>query len=155
MRGWQDVVIPPEGIADFAHAPAPYYLDDDATETAPERTITLLFIGTIPPDEWHIPHNVRLEVQRHHGQRPGYLISEQRTEDYQRDLASSVFCLAPSGQGGGWGMRFGSAVVTGCIPVIVMDNSTEVSKGATLMHMTVHRPCLFMAWVRRGRLRFE
>lgn len=41
----QDIVIPPEGIADFAHAPAPYYLF--GAETAPERNITFLFIGTI------------------------------------------------------------------------------------------------------------
>jgi hypothetical protein len=74
----------------------------------------------------HIPHNVRLEIQKHHASRPGYIISDQTTGDYQKKLASSVFCLAPSGKGGGWGMRFGSAVLTGCIPVIIMDNSTEV-----------------------------
>ena len=47
---------------------------------------------------------------------------------YVEKLASSYFCLAASGKGGGWGMRFGSAVLSGCIPLIVMANSTEVPR---------------------------
>jgi hypothetical protein len=41
------------------------------------------------------------------------------TDDYARDYASSVFCLAAAG--GGWGKRGIVATMYGCIPVAATD----------------------------------
>jgi len=67
-------------------------------------------------------------VAEAHAHRPGYSVSGESITpvEYQRRMTSSLFCLAPSGHGGGWGIRVGNAVVVGCIPVIVQDNVTEV-----------------------------
>ena len=46
-----------------------------------------------------------------------YMVTDQKVRNYPEILATSQYCLGTSGKGGGWGMRFGSAVVAGCIPV--------------------------------------
>ncbi|KAK3266985.1 hypothetical protein CYMTET_24426 [Cymbomonas tetramitiformis] len=53
---------------------------------------------------------------------PGYVIKE-RDPQYEPMLASSVFCLSPTGAG--WGRRTTLAMMYGCIPVIVQDDVSQ------------------------------
>jgi hypothetical protein len=53
---------------------------------------------------------------------PGFVILET-DPDYYANLARSVFCLAPTGDG--WGRRTTLATMYGCIPVIIQDDVSQ------------------------------
>jgi hypothetical protein len=59
----------------------------------------------------------RQTVARLFSDTPGYVITAQHISNYQEQLASSKFCLAPAGWG--WGGRMKVALLHGCVPVIV------------------------------------
>ena len=58
--------------------------------------------------------------------RPGVVITEH-TKAYDKELADSVFCLALPGDG--WSSRVLDAVVHGCVPVIIQDESNMFFEG--------------------------
>lgn len=61
----------------------------------------------------------RQKIFFHHGNRTSYQITTS-TPTYAKDMARSVFCLAPTG--GGHGKRNIIVSLAGCIPVTVTDN---------------------------------
>ncbi|KAK3243345.1 hypothetical protein CYMTET_46992 [Cymbomonas tetramitiformis] len=118
----QDIVIPPLQIQAHTRPPSPHFSNGPPVK----KDTFFFFAGTIHHDRPGLMRNVRLMVAQAHANRSGYLIQNGLVGDYTYEMARSVFCLAPPGKGGGWGMRFGEAVVAGCIPVLIQDNTTEV-----------------------------
>eukprot|EP00195_Chlamydomonas_chlamydogama_P007154 CAMPEP_0202896838 /NCGR_PEP_ID=MMETSP1392-20130828/5751_1 /ASSEMBLY_ACC=CAM_ASM_000868 /TAXON_ID=225041 /ORGANISM="Chlamydomonas chlamydogama, Strain SAG 11-48b" /LENGTH=484 /DNA_ID=CAMNT_0049582321 /DNA_START=368 /DNA_END=1822 /DNA_ORIENTATION=+ len=127
-----DIVIP-------IPAQTTYMLMTPLNPKAPrfERNITFYFSGKICGDnqdpnqdstQWPIcktPTNplysagVRQQVYHHHAHRPGFKVVA-RSSTYLQDMASSKFCLAPTG--GGHGKRQVLVARFGCIPVPITDH---------------------------------
>jgi Exostosin family len=68
----------------------------------------------------------RAALITHWAGKPGYSVGATREQidglESADDVLNSTFCGCP--HGAGWGSRLSDAVLRGCIPVIVQDNST-------------------------------
>jgi len=120
----KDVVLPP--IQSIYNAKiSPYYPDGLAgkpTEPVPtssaKRDIILYFSGRSDAPG----HTMRRKVKSALSKVPGFMIVDSDPNYYQ-NLARSVFCLSPTGDG--WGRRTTLAAMFGCIPVIIQDDISQ------------------------------
>ncbi|KAK3271821.1 hypothetical protein CYMTET_19853 [Cymbomonas tetramitiformis] len=133
-----DINIPPleaSWVANDRYPPAsPYFRPnglpkDDAFEDL-SRNYTFFFAGAVIKDP-RIRNNVRWKVYNMSFADPGYVVVNSLENNleypkYLKMLARSKFCLAPAGKGGGWGLRFVHAVLSGCVPVMSQVDFTEV-----------------------------
>ena len=92
------------------------------------RDVFFFFAGGVRLDALSYSHGVRQKVFAAMKGRPGVVFKEGRIgesfQDYVAALRRSVYCFA--GLGHGWDQRLAGAVVAGCIPVIVLDNSWPI-----------------------------
>jgi hypothetical protein len=130
----KDVVLPPNNLVDIHRSPLlPLTRGLPPLRRPPERNITLFWAGTIyrppagePPDAaW----NVRRTMYDMHRNTTGFVLRDTHTEgahpDYAETFTRSRFCLAPAGQGGGWGRRATLAALYGCVPLVMQDDTED------------------------------
>ena len=86
----------------------------------PLRTTLLLFAGDVRPTFPSYSQGVRqwLAARYDNGTVPD-VIFVRNLRDMVQSMRESKFCLSPSGYG--WGSRLYSAMVAGCVPVIIQD----------------------------------
>lgn len=107
-RQGKDIIIPPneprahEWAKQFFYQQYPHL----TTVSKPVTRSTLLFFaGTLSSvTNYRYSFNVRQQIYRHYGKRPGFWLVEGKVPDYVYALRSSYFCLAPAGWG--WGESY-------------------------------------------------
>jgi hypothetical protein len=85
------------------------------------RTTVFFFAGQATWGQSKYSNGVRERVFDLLSHEPDFKIGRWGTN---ADMATSVFCLAPSGLA--FGDRFFIVMLYGCIPVIIQDNITQV-----------------------------
>jgi hypothetical protein len=123
-----DVVVPPlqSWTTGFMPAQSPLL-----GGPAPPRDTILFWAGAVfrPRNGRPVPHNMRAAVYDAHKDVPGFLLRDTATDgtaaNYGAVFASSRFCLAPAGKGGGWGRRATLAALYGCIPLRIQDATAD------------------------------
>jgi len=90
---------------------------------APRNGSFFYFRGKIILDNPVYSQGVRQAVYRQHHEREGYVISDQSSKSFYREMMSARFCFAPTGWG--WGQRVFEAILTGCIPVIMQSDNVQ------------------------------
>jgi len=85
------------------------------------------FRGKIILDNPVYSQGVRQAVYRAHHHREGWVISDQSTKAFYREMLEARFCFAPTGWG--WGQRVFEAILSGCIPVIMQSDNLQPFEG--------------------------
>lgn len=115
----RDVVMPPR--VDLAGVTARDTYDPGRVKDP--RTTLMFFAGAIRPDDKEYGGGARIlltEWMSKWKEGHGIELVEGSVPDYDERLRRSKFCLAPYGRG--WGIRIVSAMVTGCVPVIIQEH---------------------------------
>ena len=86
----------------------------------PLRKTLLVFAGDVRPTDPSYSQGVRQWLAARYGNATVPDVIFARTlPNMVQSMRESKFCLAPSGHG--WGSRLSSAIVAGCVPVIIQD----------------------------------
>eukprot|EP00898_Chlorokybus_atmophyticus_P003505 jgi/Chlat1/4155/Chrsp27S04260 len=117
MEPNKDIVIPPavndEAMKSIYHLRSPL-------ARPPIRNIMFSFAGDFREGDYS--DGVRQEVKRLFEKEPDFKVVRW-SNDAGLDMRTSLFCLAPTGHG--WGIRLPMAVLQGCIPVIIQDDTMQ------------------------------
>ncbi|KAG2544189.1 probable glucuronosyltransferase Os03g0107900 [Panicum virgatum] len=114
----EHVVIPPHVPPEVAHElPEPKKV---------RRDIFAFFRGKMEVHPKNISgrfysKKVRTELLQHYGRNRKFYLKRKRFDNYQSEMARSLFCLCPLGWAP-WSPRLVESVLLGCIPVIIADN---------------------------------
>ena len=76
---------------------------------------------TLIPSSSPYNRKVRTELLQHYGRNRKFYLKRKRFDNYQSEMARSLFCLCPLGWAP-WSPRLVESVLLGCIPVIIADN---------------------------------
>ncbi|KAL5217706.1 hypothetical protein ABZP36_018390 [Zizania latifolia] len=114
----EHVVIPP-------HVPPEVALELPEPEKA-QRDIFAFFRGKMEVHPKNISgrfysKKVRTEVLQRYGRNRKFYLKRKRYDNYQSEMARSLFCLCPLGWAP-WSPRLVESVLLGCIPVIIADD---------------------------------
>ena len=92
------------------------------TEPLPNRTELFFFAGGFRPDDLEYAGGTRKELAEWipKWNDPEIQVVQGYIANYEETLRSSKFCLAPYGHG--WGLRIVSAMVCGCVPIIIQEH---------------------------------
>ncbi|MEW5298057.1 MAG: hypothetical protein WDW36_001219 [Sanguina aurantia] len=129
----RDVLMPPLHT-NGAEAAVRVYADIVAAQGVdPGRTTLLLFSGSIREKDPHYSGGSRqallhlLTALRGDPSVSDVIYQEGSVEHYETKLRSSKFCFAPYGSG--YGMRLSTAMMHGCIPVVIQDHVVQPFEG--------------------------
>lgn len=88
----------------------------------PNRTELFFFAGGFRPDDPEYAGGTREVLAKWVPiwNDPEIQVVKGSVGDYEETLRSSKFCLAPYGHG--WGLRIVSAMVCGCVPIIIQEH---------------------------------
>ncbi|MEW5298035.1 MAG: hypothetical protein WDW36_001199 [Sanguina aurantia] len=134
----RDVVVPPLHESGLEGA-APIYsqvLKNKGVD--PRRTTLLLFSGSIREGDPTYSGGSRqailhlFESLRNSPSVRDVIYAEGQVASYQDKMHTSKFCFAPSGYG--YGMRLSTAMLNGCIPVVIQDHIVQPFEGELHYH---------------------
>ena len=97
----------------YAHARPPLSPIHTRTRIPPPQVVSPLY-GTLKPSKTLPPPQM---VSQLYGNDSRFLIIDHHVEGYRGRQAAAKFCLATAGWG--WGGRMKSAVLAGCVPLII------------------------------------
>ncbi|MEW5312012.1 MAG: hypothetical protein WDW38_003676 [Sanguina aurantia] len=129
----RDVVVPPLHESGLEGA-APIYKEIAENKGVdPRRTTLLLFSGSIREGDPTYSGGSRqailhlFESLKSDPSMRDVIYAEGQVASYQDKMHTSKFCFAPSGYG--YGMRLSTAMLNGCIPVVIQDHIVQPFEG--------------------------
>jgi hypothetical protein len=90
---------------------------------AAPRDTFFYFSGSYSFGDLHYSQGVRQAVWHLFRNASGFVVMERDAHGAENAMRKSVFCLTPAGSG--WGHRLTYAMLSGCVPVIIMDSVVQ------------------------------
>jgi hypothetical protein len=101
----------------------PYNQEADVPFPDASRDTFFYFSGGYRFGDAHYSQGVRQAVWELFHNTSGFVVMAQDSHGAENAMRKSVFCLAPAGSG--WSHRLTYAMVSGCVPVIIMDSVVQ------------------------------
>ncbi len=101
----------------------PYNQEADVPFPSAPRNVFFYFSGGYRFGDKRYSQGVRQQVYELFRNASGFVVMEHDSRGAQISMRNATFCLCPAGSG--WSHRLTYAVVSGCIPVIIMDSVVQ------------------------------
>jgi hypothetical protein len=101
----------------------PYNQEADVPFPSAPRNVFFYFSGGYRFGDKRYSQGVRQQVYDLFRNASGFVVMEHDSRGAQISMRNATFCLCPAGSG--WSHRLTYAMVSGCIPVIIMDSVVQ------------------------------